>query len=134
MVVVLVVVAVVVVVVIVTSSYDRTSSKTSGSSGSSTSSSVSCNRKPLSTTVGGCCCCCQSMCQNDGQNATKSVMNKRWAGWEKSAKWKGTTGVYLDSGFGETTWAPLKDTMVCTRAEQVRLGRCLNAVRMGPGW
>ena len=39
----------------------------------------------------------------DGQKVTRSVVDKRWADCEETVEWKRTTGVYLDSGFGETT-------------------------------
>ena len=59
------------------------------------------------------------------QKKSRSVINQRWTDYEQKAEWKAASGVYLDSGFAETTWASLKDIMVCARAEQVRLGRGL---------
>ena len=49
----------------------------------------------------------------------------------------GGSGVYLDSGFGETTWAPVKDITICARAEQVRMGRgrcMLSQCRTNGSW
>ena len=67
----------------------------------------------------------QEQSADNEQKMTRSVMNKRWTDCEKTVKWKVASGVYLDSGFGETTWASIKDIMICARAEQVRLGRGL---------